>query len=269
MGHSSVASASRKRRGGPCDDKPTPAKDWDDLAWRQFVRWRITSITRFVEDVFGAAREVDPDLVLFTENWGMDSNFVTPYAQDPLELVDNPYVATAHELEPVDQDEAGMANATLKQWRDYALMVKFGVAANKGKPGWILTYAGSVDDSLREAGVHLAEGANFYEAKGPEMVDDSTGSRQIVFSWLASNTGMVYHSTPLAEVAMWYSPRSRDFLDGEDAGEDKFDYADTTYYQGIPGARAEDLLKAQLDLVQNRLRASQRLRRETAPSENM
>ncbi|MFQ5596193.1 MAG: hypothetical protein ACE5HA_18785, partial [Anaerolineae bacterium] len=105
-----------------------PAKDWNGLTWRQFVRWRITSITHFVADVAAAARSVDPDLVFFTENWGMDSNFVTQYAQDPLEFVGNPGVATAHELEPVDQDNAGMANATYKQWRDYALMVKFAVA---------------------------------------------------------------------------------------------------------------------------------------------
>jgi len=146
-----------------------PSKDWDDLAWRHFVRWRIESISGFVVDVFAAARAVSPDSVFFTENWGMDSNFVTQYAQDPLEFVANPHIATAHELELVDQEGPGMGDATLKQWRGYALMVKFGVAANKGKPAWILTYAGAIDDSLREAGVHLAEGANFYEAKGPEM----------------------------------------------------------------------------------------------------
>ena len=222
-----------------------PEKDWDDLTWRQFVRWRIESITCFVEDVAAAARAVNPDLVFFTENWGMDSNFITQYAQDPLEFIGDPHVATAHELEPVDQDDTGMANATLKQWRDYALMVKSGVAANKGKPGWILTYAGAVDDSLREAGVHVAEGANFYEAKGPEMLDDSTGSRPIVFPWLAANAGLAYHSTSLAEVAVWYSPRTRDFLDGENAGDDKFDYADTIYIREYR-ERSQDLLKAQI-----------------------
>ncbi|MFQ5595277.1 MAG: hypothetical protein ACE5HA_14115, partial [Anaerolineae bacterium] len=222
-----------------------PAKNWNDLAWRQFVRWRIESITGFTDDVFAAARAVDPDMVFFTENWGMDSNFVTQYAQDPLEFIANPHVATAHELEPVDQDNAGMANATYKQWRDYALMVKFGVASNKGKPGWILTYAGAVDDSLREAGVHLAEGANFYEARGPEMLDDSTGSRPVVFPWLATNAEMAYHSTSMAEVALWYSPRTRDFVDGENAGDDKFDYVDTTYIKEYRD-RAQDLLKAQI-----------------------
>ncbi len=222
-----------------------PAKNWSDLAWRHFVRWRIESITRFVEDVAAAARAVNPNLLFFTENWGMDSNYVTQYAQDPLEFLANPYVATAHELEPVDQDDTGMANATLKQWRDYALMVKFAVAANKGKPGWVLTYAGGIDDSLREAGVHLAEGANFYEAKGPEMVDDSTGSRPIVFPWLAANAPLAYHSTSMAEVALWYSPRTRDFIDGENAGDDKYDYASTTYIREYR-ARAQDLLKAQV-----------------------
>ena len=166
-----------------------PSKDWDDLAWRHFVRWRIESITGFVEDVFAAAGVVDPDLVFFTENWGMDSNSVTQYAQDPPEFIANPDVPTARGVEPVDQEGSGMGNATMKQWRDYALMVKFGVAANKGKPAWILTCAGAIDDSLREAGVHLAEGANFHEAKGPEMLDDSTGSRPIAFPLVGGERG--------------------------------------------------------------------------------
>jgi len=221
-----------------------PTKNWNDLTWREFIRWRIMSITDFVEDVAAAAQTVDPNLVFFTENWCMDSNYVTQYSQDPLDFVGNPYVATAHELEPVDQDNAGMANATYKQWRDYALMTKFAAASNKGKPGWILTYAGAVDDSLREAGVHLAEAANFYEAKGPEMVDDSTGSRPTVFPWLAANADMAYHSASLAEVALWYSPRTRDFVDGENAGDDKFDYVDTTYINEYR-TRAQDLMKVQ------------------------
>ena len=222
-----------------------PNKNWNDLAWRHFVRWRMESIARFVEDVAAAAKAVNPGLVFFTENWCMDSNFVTQDGQDPLDFLDNPHVATAHELEPVDQELYGMKYAWLKHWYDYTLMVKFAVAANKGKPGWILTYAGAVDDSLREAGVHLAEGANFYEAKGPEMVDDSTGSRPLVFPWLAANADMAYHSRSLAEVALWYSPRTRDFVDGENAGDDKYDYADTIYTKEYRG-RAHDLLKAQI-----------------------
>lgn len=222
-----------------------PTKNWNDLAWRHFVRWRIESIARFVEDVAAAAQAVNPNLLFFTENWNMDSNFVTQYAQDPLVFIGEPGVATAHELEPVDQDNTGMRWATLKQWRDYALMVKFAGTANKGKPAWILTYAGGIDDSLREAGVHLAEGANFYEAKGPEMVDDTTGSRPIIFPWLATNAPLAYHSTSMAEVAIWYSPRTRDFVDGENAGDDKYDYVDTTYIKEYR-ARAQDLLKAQV-----------------------
>ncbi len=222
-----------------------PAKDWGDPTWRRFVRWRQISIARFIRDVAAAAQRRVPGLLFFTENWGIDSNFVTQYAQDSLDFITTPFVATAHELEPVDQGDAGMANATLKQWRDYVLMVKFAAAVNKGRPAWVLTYAGGVDDSLREGGVHLAEGANFYEAKGPEMMDDSTGSRPVLFPWLAANARLAYHSSSMAEVAVWYSPRTRDFIDGENAGDSKFDYAAATYLSAYRGL-GRDLLKAQI-----------------------
>ena len=56
---------------------------------------------------------------------------------------------------------------------------------------------------------------------------------------------MVYHRTSMAELALWYSPRTRDVMDGETAGEDKFDYGETTYIKEYR-ERAHDLLEAQI-----------------------
>ena len=95
----------------------------------------------------------------------------------------------------------------------------------------MLSYAGAVSDSLREAAVHMAEGANFYEARGPEMLDDSTGSRPQVFAWIAGNAGAAYSSGSMADIALYFSPRSRDFIDGEESGDDKFDEGETIYYR--------------------------------------
>ncbi|NOZ93721.1 MAG: hypothetical protein GXP47_03135 [Acidobacteria bacterium] len=222
---SATASAFTTQTGHPA----VPAKRWADPVWREWIRWRERSIAGFVRHVAAAAHAVAPGLLVFTENWGIDSNFVTQYAQDPLDFLADPGVATAHELEPVDQDNRGMLDATLEQWRSYALMVRFAAASDSGRPAWILSYAGGVDDSLREAAVHLAEGACFYEARGPEMLDDTTGSRPLVFPWLAKHMGRAADSSLLADVALWYSPRSRDFVDQESSGGDKFDTGGTTY----------------------------------------
>jgi len=208
-----------------------PEKNWESLQWRHWIRWREESIAQFVRSVAGAAHSVDPGMLFFTENWCMDSNFVAQYAQDPLDFSADSGVATAHELEPVDQDDRGMQDAGLEDWQDYALLVRFAVASNGGRPAWVLSYAGAVSDSLREAAVHLAEGANFYEARGPEMLDDSTGSRPIVFPWLAANSEAAYSSGSLADIALYFSPRSRDFIDGEESGDDKFDEGETVYYR--------------------------------------
>jgi len=208
-----------------------PEKNWESLPWRHWIRWREESIAAFVRSVAEAAHSVDPDLLFFTENWCMDSNFVAQYAQDPLDFSAASGVATAHELEPVDQDDRGMQDAGLEDWQDYALLVRFAVVSNGGRPAWVLSYAGAVSDSLREAAVHMAEGANFYEARGPEMLDDSTGSRPQVFAWIAGNAGAAYSSGSMADIALYFSPRSRDFIDGEESGDDKFDEGETIYYR--------------------------------------
>lgn len=222
-----------------------PAKNWEDLSWRHWIRWRMQSIANFVDSVAEAAHSVDPEILFFTENWCMDSNFVTQYSQDPLDFSASSGVATAHELEPIDQDDRGMQDASLEDWQDYALLVRFAVASNSGRPGWVLTYAGAVADSLREAAVHLSEGANYYEARGPEMLDDSTGSRPTVFAWIEANEVPAYSGRSMADVALYFSPRSRDFIDGEESGDDKFDEGDTIYFKEYR-RRARELLSGQI-----------------------
>jgi len=206
-----------------------PAKNWADPAWRRFVRWRIDSVTRFLREISATALAVDANLVLFAENWACDTYAATQNAQDALEISSIPQMTTVHEIGPVDQSGSGMGGASAQQWRDYALMVKFAGASNQARPAWVLTYAGAVDDSVREAGVHLGEAANFYEAKGPRMLDDSTGSRPTVLPWIAAHSAMVFASQSMAKVAVWFSPRTRDFVDGDAGGEGNYDDRDAAY----------------------------------------
>ncbi|MBI4878068.1 MAG: beta-galactosidase trimerization domain-containing protein [Planctomycetes bacterium] len=209
---------------------PIPQRDFDDPDWRRFVRFRQQSIASFASAVAAAAHAVDADVAVFFENWSIDWVGATTYAQDALDLAQDPDLATAHELCPLAQGGAGMGKANLKNWLDYAAMVKFCVESNQGRPAWILSYAGSVSDSLRQAGVHVALGANFYEARGPEMVDHTTGSRPELFPWIAANEDLIYGSESVAEVAVYYSPRTRDFVDRGQGGGSGFQLGGAPFF---------------------------------------
>ena len=225
---------------------PIPAKDFDDPAFRRFVRFRQESIASFARDTAAAARQIDPEMTVFFENWCLDGVGATTYGQDALDLLADPTLATAHELSPVDQDRTGMQQASLSNWRDYVGMVKFSVESNPDRPAWILSYAGSRSDSYRQAGVHVAQGANFYEARGPEMVDDSTGSRPRVFSWIEANEEYIYGAESLADVAVYFSARTRDFVDQDEGGDSAFQLGPSTFYREYR-KQTRKLLKRQVN----------------------
>jgi hypothetical protein len=65
------------------------------------------------------------------------------------------------------------------------------------------------------AGLVLAEGANFYETKGPQMADTvDAGYRADLFRWIARHEAAIYEGESLARVGLLFSPRTRDLVDG-------------------------------------------------------
>ena len=75
----------------------------------------------------------------------------------------------------------------------------------------------------------LAEGANFYETKGPQMADTAGKSyRTLLFGWIAGHEAAWYASESAAQVGLLYSPRTRDLVDTT-SGE-PYDAADSTHF---------------------------------------
>lgn len=200
---------------------PPSAPNWTSSDWKAWVTWRKKSVLRFLVDAHQAAKEANPDVLVFAENWNADSPLATGYAQDPTSV--GLFLPTAPEISTVadraDLGEAGMTDATLEQWQAYAAMTVFSVSANRRAPTWVLTYGATPSDALRTAGVVLALGGQFYEAKGPSMLDDSVDEdfRRRLFSW-ASKESFWLSQRRVSKVALWYSPAARDFLDRNEAG---------------------------------------------------
>jgi hypothetical protein len=192
--------------------------DWDDPVFRRWVVWRHTQIADYLLAEARVARAVNPNIIVFNENSCVDTGRSTYVATDPAAFLGVPGIATGHEIETVadrmDHGETGMQAATLAQWLDFRTMVAFARAVDRDKPSWILTYGCLPRDGAQLAGFTLAEGANFYENKGPQMAA-SVGSafRTQLFGWIAEHEASFYASEPAAEVGLLYSPRNRDLLD--------------------------------------------------------
>lgn len=193
-------------------------EDWDDPIFRRWVVWRHTQMVDYLRAEVAAARAVNPQIVVVNENSCVDTARATYVATDPASLHGVPDMTTAHEIETIadrmDLGETGMQGATCDDWLALRTMVAFARAADRGKPSWILTYGYAPRDSAQLAGFTVAEGANFYETRGPQMAD-SVGSafRTALFGWIATHAADLYATDSAAEVGLLYSPRNRDLVD--------------------------------------------------------
>ena len=214
-------------------------EDWDDPIWRRWIVWRHAQMADFLLALKQAAREVNPEIVFFEENWNADTSGATYYANDPSEYLAYPDMSTGHEIssiaDRVDLGETGMQDATLNQWLAFRTMVAFARACDRGKPSWILTYGCQPRDSAQLAGMVLAEGANFYETQGPSMASTVGRTyRAQLFGWIAAHETDLYTGDSASEVGLVYSPRNRDLLDGGSGSY--YDVEDSTHFAAYRAA---------------------------------
>lgn len=227
---------------------PPSAEDWDDPAFRNWVIWRHAQVTAFLTAEKAVARAVNPAIVFFNENSSVDTGRATYVANDPTTYLLFPDMSTGHEVETIadrmDQGETGMAAASLDDWLAFRTMIAFARGADVGKPSWILTYGYAPRDSAQLAGLVLAEGANFYETKGPQMADTVDGAfRTHLFQWIAGHERALYPTTSVAEIGLLYSPRTRDLIDTV-SGE-PYDVQDSVHFAAYR-AVANQLYRAHL-----------------------
>ena len=215
------------------------AEDWDDPDWKRWIVWRHSQMVDYLQALKVAAREVNPNIVFFEENWNVDSSGATQYANDPAAYLRFPDLSSGHEVstvgDRVDAGETGMRDATLDQWLAYRTMIAFARGADRGKPSWILTYGYQPRDSAQLAEMVLAEGGNFYETQGPVM-NATVGEdhRTRLFRWIKAHEDAIYDSESAAEVGLVYSPRTRDLLDAGSGG--LYDAEDSTHFAAYRAA---------------------------------
>lgn len=195
--------------------------DFQDVHFRQWIDFRIDTLTEFVRDIRDNARHVNPEIMVIPEIYPGIEREATVVGADVYEMY-GAVDAIAHEYE-FGSGEHMAASRTQLDWFLYqAGMLTFRAFA-QGRATWILNYSwdGNKGVDPRDAMKNLAmsvvmAGANFWDAPGHVMAgsnDEST--RKQIFEWIEKNEKTLYlPRKPMQPVGVYFSPKSRDYDPG-------------------------------------------------------
>ena len=190
--------------------------DWDDPAWRAFVRWRYALTAGFLADYEAALKSVNPDIKLIVETSVGPDVTATQQGSSTLDL---PAVSdlTAHE----HGGPWRSADAHYYMWLRFLADLLFWRHTDGVQPTWLLSYVKAGEpDTLEVARLHaaavLTAGVNYYTSGNETMAGmPDAGFRRQLFAWLASEEQTYYDPgwEPYANVALVYSQQTLDYLD--------------------------------------------------------
>jgi hypothetical protein len=190
----------------PTDD------DWNDPIWRRWVEWRHRNLNQYLLDIAAAGRAVNPDFEVFVETVTCDYLDATSIGLDGgyLRLAEG--ITQVWEVDAVSDSDA-MRPATENEWLCMISMYKYGRAASGTKPAWAFDYGLQEDDAALVMAEALISGCNPYEVKIPEKTAGvSHAMRKRMYSFVEANTRQIFDARSLADVALYHSSASRDYV---------------------------------------------------------
>ncbi|MFG2178496.1 hypothetical protein ACGFLS_07225 [Streptomyces abikoensis] len=189
-----------------------PKADFSSPAFRRYVEWRHRNLHQWQLDIAAAGRAVNPDLVTFVETVSMDYQYATLVGLDGAYLRTAEGVSQMWEVDILGNYD-GMRHATATDWTCLISMYKYARAASGTKPAWAFSYGWKADDASLVMAELLAAGCNPYEVKSPfknETTDKVMRTR--MYAFVAANQEKLYTTTTAAEVGVYHSSASRDFV---------------------------------------------------------
>jgi alpha-galactosidase len=193
--------------------------DFADPRFRQWIDFRIETITELMREVDRNAKSVNPKIMTIPEIYpGIEREAVVVGA-DVYELY-RVTDAIAHEYEFGGGDHMATSRTPLDWFRYQVGMHSFRAFA-EGKATWILNYSwdGDPDIAPPEPMMNLAmslvmAGANFWDAATHVMSgsnDPPTRSR--IFQWIAEHEKTLYEPRePVHPVGVYFSPTTRNYF---------------------------------------------------------
>jgi hypothetical protein len=193
--------------------------DFADPHFRQWVDFRIETITEFMREIDRNAKSVNPEIMTIPEIYpGIEREAVVVGA-DVYELY-QVTDAIAHEYEFGGGDHMATSRTPL-DWFRYQLGMRSFRAFAEGKATWILNYSWDGDKNIAppEPMLNLAmsqvmAGANFWDAATHVMSgSNDLPTRKRIFEWIERNEATLYRPRePIHPIGVYFSPTTRNYF---------------------------------------------------------
>ncbi|MFA8328921.1 hypothetical protein ACEPT7_05610 [Burkholderia ubonensis] len=192
-------------------DLPATA-DWNDPYFRRWVEWRHRNLSKFQLDIAAAARSVNPAIQLFVETVTCDYHDATLIGLDGAYLRAASGITQVWEIDVLSNSDA-MRYAQENDWICLISMCKYARAASAGKPAWSFSYGKQEDDAVQVMAEVLAAGCSPFEVQVPgKTVGVGAAMRTRMYAFVQANSARLFDAAPLANVALYHSSASRDYV---------------------------------------------------------
>jgi len=196
--------------------------DFSDPNFRQWVDFRIQSLTDFMREIDQTAKSVNPQIKTIPEIYpGIEEEAVRVGADVySLYAVND---AVAHEYEFGNGDHMA-SSRTPFDWFRYQIGMQTFRAFAEGKATWILNYSWDGDPKVRAPEPmknlfmsELVAGANVWDAATHVMSgSNDLDVRKQVFAWIAAHEKTFYRPrTAIDPIGVYFSPTTRNYFTKE------------------------------------------------------
>ncbi len=193
--------------------------DWHDMTWKTWILWRQQVIADYINELNKTVKSANPDCLLIVEHWhGIDVGSVRE-AWSPI-LLREVTDCLAHEYAAASYSP--LTYDYYNYLRDVASYLYYR-GLDKEHPSWILAYSSDREGQKMLAASVITAGCNFYDTDAPDMDGTvSTNQQKEIFHWIKDYSPYYYEAEPWANIGVYYSKSTMDFLYHEQWEEGDF-----------------------------------------------
>ncbi|MBN2351320.1 MAG: hypothetical protein JXD23_02040 [Spirochaetales bacterium] len=189
------------------------AVDFHNPSFRRWIKWRHENLADFLEGAAKTVHRIDPKMRIIVEVVSTDHLINTREGLDATFFSDD--LDIVWEVDAIS-DTTSMKDAKVEDWLCLFTAYRFCRGISRDRSSWAFSYGFADDDAQLAMASVLAAQCNPYETRIPEMCT-SVGKkfRSTMFGWIEAYSDEIYHSRSKADIALLYSPSTRDLIDGD------------------------------------------------------
>jgi hypothetical protein len=193
-----------------------------DPHFRQWIDFRIETITEFMREIDRNAKAVNPKIMTIPEIYPGIERAAVVVGADVYQLY-GVTDAIAHEYAIGGGNHMATSRSQL-DWFRYQVGMRTFRAFAQGKASWILNYSWDGDKNIAppEPMMNLAmsvvmAGANFWDAATHVMSgSNDLPTRKRIFEWIEKHEKTLYEPrVPVHPIGVYFSPATRNYFPGE------------------------------------------------------